>query len=269
MITNPAGLALYVRSPALASRLQAALGDVPVACASTPAELARLLGDPRWRAVAVEVAAAGEALEELVTRVATLFPDVPLVAIGARADRRALAPLLARGCVRRLLVRPCSDARLRAELAPLVGRPGARAVPARRAGAVAAGLLALATGALAAHGLRAPAPRAVPSPAPAHARPHAAPASPPPVAAVADVVAPPAGEALLGDAARAFDEGRQGEAAWRLAAAHTALGDDPRVADLGHRLSAARQRAAERRAAWALEAEAWSRQVAATEGAPR
>jgi hypothetical protein len=121
--TNPAGLALLVRDTDLPSRLQSWLPDVPVACAATPAELAALLRDPRWRAVAIDVAALGERAEELLSRLSALFPDVPLIAIGSPADARRLEPLVSAGCVQRFLRQPLGQRRTRACLESVLSRP--------------------------------------------------------------------------------------------------------------------------------------------------
>jgi hypothetical protein len=121
--TNPAGLALLVRGTDLPSRLQSWLPDVPVACAATAAELATLLRDPRWRAVAIEASALDDRAEELLARLAALFPDVPLIAIGSSGDARRLEPLVASGCLQRFLRQPLGRKRTRACLESMLARP--------------------------------------------------------------------------------------------------------------------------------------------------
>jgi hypothetical protein len=133
--SNPAGLALLVRGTDLPSRLQSWLPDVPVACAATAAELAALLRDPRWRAVAIEASALGDRAEELLPRLAALFPDVPLIAIGSSGDARRLEALVASGCIQRFLRQPLGRTRTRACLEALLARPdcAARAAVTRAA----------------------------------------------------------------------------------------------------------------------------------------
>jgi hypothetical protein len=121
--TNPAGLALLVRDADLPARLQAWLPDVPVACAATPAELATLLGDPRWRAIAVEVAALDDRAEDLLPHLSSLFPDVPLIAIGGSADAHRLEPLVSAGCVQRFLHQPLGRRRTRTCVEAVLARP--------------------------------------------------------------------------------------------------------------------------------------------------
>jgi hypothetical protein len=127
MHKTPVGVALYVRTPDLARRLQAAMPDIPVACAASLAELARLLQDVRWRAVAVEVGALEGGADELVGRLAALFPDVPLIALGGAAEERAVAPLIATGCIHRFVRIGTSAVRTRAYFAAALGRSAAPA----------------------------------------------------------------------------------------------------------------------------------------------
>lgn len=99
-------VAVFALDAALAERLRDSLPRITLHAADTVPALADLLVARPCRALGVEVAALGAGASELLARLAGLFPDLPVVALGSADDAPVVAPLLASGEVHAFLARP-------------------------------------------------------------------------------------------------------------------------------------------------------------------
>ena len=213
---QPAPVVVVTLDAHLEATLRQAVPATPIRVATTPAALADLLMSGEAGALVLDTGALGAAALTVARHLAEQFPDVPLVAVGAREDEARLAGLISRGLVYRFLHRPVSAARARNFIDAALRRSGEIGVNQRLAAPAAVApampvrrpLLALvAIGALAALllgfwlALRPPpsagaAPR--PAPRPATSRAVASAASP------AATAAPAAAEAAVVTAAPAL-----------------------------------------------------------------
>ena len=216
---QPAPVVVVTLDAHLEATLRQAVPATPIRVATTPAALADLLMSGEAGALVLDTGALGAAALTVARHLAEQFPDVPLVAVGAREDEARLAGLISRGLVYRFLHRPVSAARARNFIDAALRRSGEIGVNQRLAAPAAVApampvrrpLLALvAIGALAALllgfwlALRPPpsagaAPR--PAPRPATSRAVASAASP--AATAAPAAAPAAAEPAVVTAAPA------------------------------------------------------------------
>lgn len=118
----PATVAAVTSEHDLLRTLRDAMPDVTIVAVDAPQELAMLLVERSCRAVFLDLDTVGRAAESLVPHLARQFPDLPIVAVGTRADEPVLAPFVTTGEVYRLLHRPVSRERARTFMAAALRR---------------------------------------------------------------------------------------------------------------------------------------------------
>jgi protein TonB len=99
-------VAILTTDAQLLDALREAVPQLALLGAGSVGELARLLGVHPCRALAIDFATIGNGGIGMVERLAALFPELPLVVIGAPGDEPFVTPLIDRGVVWRFLAKP-------------------------------------------------------------------------------------------------------------------------------------------------------------------
>ena len=106
-------VAVVTHDDALADTLRRATPARSVMVVATPAALADLLLQEHTAVLVVDAAVPGTHCARLVEHLALQFPELQMIAVGAREDEAALAPALGDGRLFRFMHRPYSLARAR------------------------------------------------------------------------------------------------------------------------------------------------------------
>jgi protein TonB len=99
-------VAILTTDAQLLDALREAVPQLALLGAGSVGELARLLGVHPCRALAIDFATIGNGGIGMLERLAALFPELPLVVIGAPNDEPFVTPLIDRGIVWRFLAKP-------------------------------------------------------------------------------------------------------------------------------------------------------------------
>jgi protein TonB len=97
----------------LVAALRAAARDVAIITAETPSALADLLLSGSYGVVVIDVPTLGVDAPTVLMRLASQFPDIPIVAVGTREEEALVGGLISAGQVYRYLHRPVSPERAR------------------------------------------------------------------------------------------------------------------------------------------------------------
>ncbi len=106
-------IAVVTEDPALGEALRLATPERSVMIIATPLALADLLLQEHTAVLVLDSEVLGQSAPLVVDRLSEQFPELSLIAVGSRADERALSTQLSSGRIYRFLHRPASIERAR------------------------------------------------------------------------------------------------------------------------------------------------------------